>query len=386
MTTDYEPLRPFAATESQQRYLESLIEHGSYRRAVKALGINMSTFCKSIRRIRRNAALHGYSPDHDMFHTSGPAHIVKGVSTFYKGEEYNQWVKTDLKRDAAVELMRELVAELSSDIKPAKPVALKNQKQDDSLLSLYILTDIHFGMRSWGEETGTNWDLEIAEKCVLQAFGHLVATSPNAKTGYLLQLGDFLHYDGTLPITPTSKHVLDTDSRFPKILRTAIRVFRQCVNMMLAKHEKVLVLHCQGNHDPASSHHFQEWSPVLYENEPRVEIIPNPSPFHAYRHGQVLIGAHHGDRKTKLQHLVHLFQDRFRHLHGDTSRTYIHTGHYHRDELYSFGSTRAERHETLIAPDAFASNSGYQSDRSLKCITYTTRGEYNRNIFYPEVL
>lgn len=380
------PLLEFAVSERQREAILALEKAGSWRKAAKLMGIGESSYGNLMRRVRRHAAARGYSPEHDMTRTTSPVHVAKGTSTLYDAESKPilQWVKTSLQLDQMLEIMRETADELKSDLKPQKPVKLNNRTQLDELLNLYILTDVHVGMNAWAQETGSNWNLEIAERTILEAIGHQIAGSPDSRTGYLMQLGDALHYDGMLPITPQSGHVLDVDGRFPKVVRTVIRVFRQAVNMLLAKHEKVIVLHAQGNHDLASSVWLQEWFSILYEDEPRVEIIVNPNPYYAYVHGEVMIGAHHGHKRSKLQDLVRIFHDQFRHLHGTTKRTYIHTGHYHTDDLYCSGSTRVERHETLAARDSHSSSGGWLSGRSMKCITYNRKAETQRLVYYPQ--
>lgn len=377
-------LADFATSDRQREMVQAVADTGSIGKAAKKLGVDRTTVRNMLRRIERRAATRGWSPSHDMTHTTSPVHIAKGTSTLYDdtGKPVLQWVKTSINHEALLEVMREAVEELKRDIRPAKPVALSSKSLDAELLSLYPLTDIHFGMRAWGEETGENWDLAIAERTVLAAFSHLIASSPNSETGFFLQLGDALHWDGTMPVTPTSNHVLDADQRLPKVVRAIIRVFRQCVAMLLRKHKKVVVLHAQGNHDLSSSVWLQEWFSVLYENEPRVQVIVSPNPYYAYTHGEILIGAHHGHKRHKPSDLISIFNDQFRELSGKTKRTYIHTGHLHSD-LETGGTVRVERHETLAARDAHAAHGGWLSTRSMKCITYNRQAEIGRVMFYP---
>ena len=382
-------LMEFAATDEQRTMLAMINEMGMQAAAQK-LGIARDTLRVKVGRVKRIAALQGYSPEHDLTKPVDPAHFMHGSSTLYKftddpSGKILQWVKTSVKKDEVVQLMREIIEELSSEIKPQEPIKRRNEPTIDDLLNLHVLTDAHFGMRAWSEETGgEDWDLKIAEQVVIDVFQRSLDASPKASTGMLLQLGDAMHYDGMIPETPKSRHVLDTDSRVQLIIRTVIRAFRRMVNMMLEKYDKVIVCHMRGNHDPASCAHFQEWSYVLYENEPRVEIVVDPNPYYAYRHHNVMIGAHHGDKRPKLKDLSELFKEKFRTMFGETKRTYIHAGHYHSDDQYCYGNTKAERHETLAPPDAHASSGGWLSGRSMKCITYHANGEHTRVVLYPE--
>ena len=65
-------------------------------------------------------------------------------------------------------------------------------------------------MMALGCQAGEDWDLEKAEKLILDWFSMGIQQSPNAKECIFAQIGDFLHYDSIEPITPTSKHLLDT--------------------------------------------------------------------------------------------------------------------------------------------------------------------------------
>jgi hypothetical protein len=63
--------------------------------------------------------------------------------------------------------------------------------------------------------------------------------SPEAETGLLAQLGDLLHDDSHLSVTPTDAHVPDVDSRLQKVIRVVIKTLRRIVRMMLEKYEHV---------------------------------------------------------------------------------------------------------------------------------------------------
>ena len=383
-----EELKQYATSDRQRDIIDAVIEHGSHSKAAKALGIAKSTVWYQLEAIKRAAAVQGYAPEHDLENTIDSAHILKGASTLYRYNNEDgkvlQWVKSDVKRDVLLQVMREIADELKSDIKPQKPIKQEKLARASELLNLHVWTDIHLGMRAWHEECGENWDLAIAEECILDTHSSLIAKSDNAKIGFLLQLGDALHYDGMLPVTPTSNHILDSDTRQQLMIRTAIRIFRTAINMMLTKYEKVILLHCQGNHDLTSAAWLQEWFNVLYENEPRIQVIVSPNPYYAYAHKRVLLAAHHGHKRVALKRVAETIYEQFRALHGTTDRTYIHTGHLHTDDHYfAQGKTKAERHQTLAPGDAFSAHGGWLSDRSMKVISYDETKEVGRVLEHP---
>jgi hypothetical protein len=207
------------ATDIQAKYVDTINEQGSARKAAITLGVRSSSVDRSIALLRKKAALAGYSPNHDMTRTVPDPFIVKGVSTYYNkdGQPAGQWVKSTLDQQQAELAMRAAVEALAEDIKRAKPAAQPKGCMDE-LCTQYTFTDCHVGMRAWAPETGADWDLEIAERVLCQSFDHLVAASPKSRVGVVNQLGDFLHYDSLTPITPTSGHILDADGRYSKVI------------------------------------------------------------------------------------------------------------------------------------------------------------------------
>jgi hypothetical protein len=376
------------ATEQQANAIRAYIEHGSYEKAAKSLGIANSSCINLIKRAKRKAAMSGYSPEHDMTRTAPDPFVVKGVSTYYNedGKPVGQWVKSSLDSQKQLELIREVIDELKRDIKPVAPVTPPQTLQLDELLNLYVLTDIHLGALSWAEETGAKWDLAVAEQTILDSFRYLIDHSPPSRHGFLCQLGDALHYDGMMPVTPTSGHIVDADSRFHKVVRATIRIFRRVIAMLLERHEQVTVLMAQGNHDLSSSVWLQESFAALLADDPRCNVIVNPSPYYSHTHGKTFLGFHHGHRK-KIKNLAEVFSSRkyWSDL-GSCKQAYIHTGHLHHREVTESNFGIVEMHQTLAAPSSYESQGGYSSGRSMSCITYHSAGrEQSRSLYYPEM-
>jgi hypothetical protein len=377
------------ATERQAIAVRAYLEHGSYAKAAKAIGIDKSSFHNLIKRVKRQAAIRGYSPQHDMTRIVPEGYVVKGVSTYYdeEGKPRGQWVKSAIEDQKRLELVREAIDELKNQVKPIKPIKRSGEwDQPEELLDFYVLSDIHIGALSWGEETGANWDINIATRTIVEAFKYQIECSSPAKHGFFCQLGDALHYDSMFSVTPTSGHVVDADSRPHKMVRAAIHIFRSVIDMLLAKHDTVTVLHASGNHDLFSSIWLQETFAALYANNPRCQVVVNPSPYYAFKHGRTFLGVHHG-HKANMQKLIEIFGGkRYWEMKGDCRMAYIHTGHRHHREVKEFNGGIVEMHQTLAAPSSHESNGGYDADRSMACITYHTDGqEIARTLYYPRV-
>jgi hypothetical protein len=382
------------STERQWEILTAVAAHGSERSAAKALGIARSNIYQAKASVLRNAARHGYAPDHDMVHTSAPGFKVKGTSTLYDaqtGEARIQWVKTDADKEAQEAAMREAIEAMSQDIPRAKPIKPPKQSLDD-LLNLYVITDYHHGMRAWARETGQdNWDLDIAQNTLVKSFANMMAMSPDAETGFICQLGDFLHSDfpALTAETSMSGHSLDTDGRAEKVIETAIRVLRQIVDMALHKHDKVHVLMAEGNHDLVGSIWLRAMFAALYENEPRITVDQSPLPYYAYQHGETALFFHHGHQR-KLPQMPGVFAAQFGSIWGECSYRYAHTGHYHSqvkiDTKEDMGCT-VTQHRTLSAKDSYAARGGYFAERKAECVTYHKKhGIVASNHVTPEMI
>lgn len=375
------------ATEAQARYIDAINEHKSVRAAARALGVNFSTVNDGLRSVKRKAAMFGMSPEHDMTKTVPEPFVVRGVSTYYnkEGKPSAQWVKSSLNEQAMKEAIEASISALLEDTPRLDPMPGPRHAVE-ALCNVYTLTDCHVGMKAWGKETGADWDLEIAERILTGAFAQMVTSSPDAATGVVAQLGDWLHFDGMSPVTPTSGHVLDADSRYSKVIAVSVRILRRIVDLALTKHKRVVVLMAEGNHDLAGSAWLRHMFALLYENEPRVKVIDSELPYYVHQHGETLIAWHHGHLK-KPDQLPLLFASQFPREWGSTVRRYCHTGHLHHVYEKEHSGMTVIQHPTIAARDAYAARGGWIADRSVSAITYHQRfGQVGRTTVVPEML
>jgi len=383
---DYESLRQFA-TPSQVIKLDVLKKCGTQKKAANYLDMNIRSFERGLDSLTRQAAKRGYDPDNNLLYPVGKGQELKGQSVLYDadGNIKQQWVKSQSDKTAEKEeRINEIFSALKEELTPLKPVKSPKVKNDD-LVNTYIITDYHLGMLAWDEETGDNWDTEIAESLLYNWFSEAIKRSPDSDTGILAQLGDFLHWDGLDAVTPQHKNLLDADTRFQKIVRVAIRVFRRVIDDLLQKHNKVHVIMAEGNHDPASSIWLRELFHALYDKEPRVYIELSPDPYYCYEHGDTSLFFHHG-HKRKPANLDDVFVAKFREIFGRTKYSYGHTGHLHHKEVKESNLMVIEQHRTLSSNDAYASRGGWITGRDASCITYHKAfGEVSRITINPKM-
>jgi hypothetical protein len=367
------PLLQFCHTHAQIDAVKLVkIEGLSQRKAASMLNITRAALRDRISAVEKNAAKRGYSPENDWSHPVPDGHKIKGVSTFYdeKGRPVRQWVKSQTDEERQFEILVERLENATKNLPKFKPTK-RPTSANQNLLSLLTITDFHLGMYAWEAETGDDWDLEIAQSVFLNSIHDMIEASPKSGTGLLCQLGDFLHWDGILSVTPSSGHILDADTRYGKLVELAMSVMAEAVRMMLKKFNRVVVVSAEGNHDISGSIWLRKYIKHIFADEPRLEVIDNEFPYYAYLHGETMLAFHHG-HKMKLAQLHKLFasEPRFREMWGKANYTYIATGHYHHERVIEDGGAIAEMHPTLSGRDAYAARGGWVSRRGAKIITY----------------
>lgn len=374
-------------TVRQLEVLEAWEKHGSQSKAAKELGCTKALIHIALQAVKKKAALAGYSPDHDMTRTVPDGFKVRGVSSLYDkdGKLSQQWVKSSANDEKRAEMLRAAVDAMAEEL-PRLAALSAPEHTNEHLATVYTLTDSHVGALAWKEEGGHDWDLKIAEATLVGCFERMVESSPPARLGVVAQLGDFLHSDGIMPVTPTSGHILDADGRFTKVVQVAVRVLRRVVDLALLKHEKVVVLMAEGNHDISSSIWLRTMFAALYENEPRIEVINTPLPYYAVQHGETMLCWHHGHLKKNDQ-LPMLFASQFPQMWGATTKRVAHCGHRHHVEEKEHSGMTIVQHPTLAARDAYAARGGWHAERKASAIIYHSKhGEVGRVTVTPEMV
>ena len=371
---DDENLQQFA-TPRQWEVRSAVLQQGTFRSAGKMLGTSGFNVKRSLKTMLSAAAERGYSPKFDQSHPVPEGQRIKGVSTCYKdGKIVQQWVKTAA--DKKSQQLVEFANELSDSVNRALPVmrATEQDNANSDLLAVYPIGDPHFGMLAWGEESGEDFDIDIAERHMRAAVFTLMSNSRQAKTALILNLGDFFHADNLEGRTRISGNNLDTDTRWPKVMRLGARLMRDVVEQALYNHDKVVVKNLIGNHDDQSSVALSLILDAFYSQNDRVEVDISPSMFFYFRHGKTLIGATHG-HTAKTGDLTGIMASDVPRSWGETTNRYWLTGHIHQRRVEEVsGGVTVESFRTLAARDAWNSAQGYRPGRDMYSIIYSKAG------------
>lgn len=352
--------------------MAAVASQGSHQKAALLLGVDKARIGHAIKAVKRRATLQGFAPESDFTKSIPEPHVLKGVSSLYDGEGKLrlQWVKTKLDETKAREAIEEWVAWLVQDVAGKAPkIKCASKWLDADLLSVIPMGDPHFGMYSWGEESGEDFDLDIAEKQTQAAASRLVASAPPSREALILELGDFFHSDNNSARTERSGNALDVDTRWARVMQVGLRAMTNVILLALAKHAKVTVRIVAGNHDPHSSYALALGLDAFFRNEKRVKVDLSPAPFWYYRFGKVLIGATHGDTCKPDQLPGIMAADRAKDW-GETQFRYWYHGHIHHQTVKEHPGCMVESFRTLAARDAWHTGAGYRAGRDMRCIVH----------------
>lgn len=396
-----------ALTDAQRNAVAALIEHGSYRAAARALGYTAhAAVQRAVARAMATSARLALGkaappipftpvriatdgqgkvrsvtsrrePDAAAEGPHEPVpegHAVKGISTYFgsDGSITGQWVKTDRKAQEQWEQTCRAIDEHMSRFAGAEmPVPAPAVPENvDKLRVTALLGDPHVGMMSWHLETGTDFDLKIADAQMGCAVDLLLSRSPLAGTFVLANLGDFFHAQDDTSLTPRGGNKLDVDGRFSKVVDIGFGMLRRFISKALLKYPRVRVINLPGNHDPIPARMLNKWIQAVYENEPRVEVLNNDTPYIFESFGENLHMFHHGDG-CKPEGLAGVMSthDKGR-AWGQAEFRYAYTGHIHHLVRKEFPGMIWESSRTLAPGDYWHFHKGYRSGRGMRTVTH----------------
>lgn len=307
-------------------------------------------------------------------------HAIKGVSALVDtdGRIVQQWLKTR-EELSAIDVVETLKAAFAGYEQSAAPAPAPSHADTD-LLTLIPANDWHINLLTWERETGTNWDLHIAERVIGASIEDAISRTAPAATAIVLGGGDLLHSDNNENRTARSGNVLDVDGRHQKGLEVAGRLMVRTVDAALRNNDRVIVRILQGNHDEHTSVAIGYFLLAWYRNEPRVTVDVDASLFFWHRFGAVMIGATHG-HTVKLKDMASIMAHRRAEDWGATRFRYVHGFHIHHSSKFQTEGHGVimESHQAPIPQDAWHFGAGFLSGRSVQTITYhRTFGEVSR--------
>jgi len=370
------------ANERDLEKIAAIEKTGSCGKAAILMGIGKSSVSNSIRRLKARAAKSGYAPECNLNSPVPEGYKIQGTSTLYDdaGNVKLQWVKTNEDREAFLEASKIAVEALCEEVKGKSPkVKIPFQHQNDKLLTLYPLGDAHVGMFASKEESGEDYNCQIAADTITSGFNSLVASAPNSKYCLIANVGDWLHTDNSTNQTRRSGNILDVDGRWSSIFKTGVLILRSCINKALEKHEYVKVVNAIGNHDDDSAYALSLVLSAYFDNNPRVEIEDTHKIHKYHKFGNTLFGiTHHGSRKIDDLPMV-MATDQPKEW-GDTLYRHWITGHIHHKTVQEYRGCVVESFRSISPNDAWSTGAGFRSGRDMQLVVF--HSEYGETARY----
>lgn len=279
------------------------------------------------------------------------------------------------------------ILEAFNELKPimVPEIVYKEIPDGDELLFELPMMDFHIGKLAWAEETGSAYDLKIAEKLWIKSVIDLInkAVKFGQIKGILFPIGqDFFHFD-TPRVTTTNGTQLNTDTRWQKMFRKGVELLAWSIDKLL-QIAPVRVLWVPGNHDQMLSYAAVVGIYQRYLNVKEISVDLSAAPRKYISYGNSLIGYSHGDKEGKR--LFGLMQVEAPDQWGKSIFREFHMGHLHTEmATESNNGIIFRRISTLTASDAWHGENGFlgstrQAQAFMWDKKYGLQGILNSNV------
>ena len=309
--------------------------------------------------------------------------------------EIKKWQNKADQRETVRQIGDEILADIRREAKssPDKPRIKISREKDNHLLEIAPV-DLHVGKLAWGEETGTDYDIRIAERVFTAAIDDILERTKSYQiTQIVFPVGnDLLQVDSPANTTTAGTYV-DTDSRYIKSFRRARSITSWAIREM-AKRAPVLVPIVPGNHDRITAFHLGEVLEAEFSDVPFVAIDNRPLLRKYHKFGTNLLGWTHGSEE-KPADLPLLMANECPEWWSTTEHREWHVGHLHRSKETrytagdSFQGVRVRILPSLCAPDAWHYSKGFVHERracEAYLYSYDTgyAGHFSSNVMRDE--
>jgi len=296
-------------------------------------------------------------------------------------------VKVKLRRRAPDHPMR-VKQEVMDTLKLYAPKIRKppwsRRKSMGEIMVEISVPDIHFGKLADAEETGTDYNLEIASRLYDKAYDHLLSEAAKMyDVGVVLNVpsNDIMHYSGSR-YTTTSGTRQDSCAVWQRTYRCA----REAAVRGTLKCREVAPVKCvthTDNHAQDESFYLGDALWCYFNNDEHVDVDASMAPYKFVRHGACLIGFGHGHMAKYPELQAIMAKMRPEDFAQCTTKEY-HLGHLHKEMLIdSWGDLVYRRIGSLSGTDSWHMNMGYCGRKSAQAFIWSPDGLEGTLYFTP---
>lgn len=264
-----------------------------------------------------------------------------------------------------------LLKKLVEDVRKAAPRYPKLPARKSSKTPRMVevgLYDHHLGKLCWEPETGSNYDLKIADNLYRDVLAELIADCHEDRIDqFVFPVGnDFLNADNKANTT-TNGTPQDCDGRHIKVMEVACNLLTWAVELM-AGIAPVHIPWVPGNHDYLSSWAVCQYLAGRFHHAKHVTFDLTPSVRKYYEYGINLLGMTHGNMpKKQIEQLPAIMaQEAPRDTWARTKFREWRIGHWHTPELKTISGVPIRTNSSLSGSDAWHSQMGYLGYRAAE--------------------
>jgi len=269
------------------------------------------------------------------------------------------------------EIVESMIAAAAGSVRqPKRP---RHGRKQAGLWSVLVLSDLHFGGRSWRHTTGNDYDLSIAADLVGKTASRLIGRSGDACRRTIVLAGDTLHFD-TISGTTTGGTYIDRDSRLQKTIEMAVSSIAGVIELS-ADSLPTDVVFVPGNHDTAMAWALQKIFAERYRDDRRVSVNTEFAARKYLTHGGNLVGVTHGDKARKK--LAGLMAIEAAAAWSKCRHREWHVGHLHNQsaEVGTIDGVIVRTAPTIVPPDSWHVDMGFVgAERAMQEWVYSQRG------------
>jgi len=261
----------------------------------------------------------------------------------------------------------DVVAEVFEGLKRPE-ITLVSYEPGHKMFELPIM-DLHLANYAWGEETGEDYDMKIAEqlyrKTVLDLLGKLAHYRLPIEKCIFPVGQDYFHVDNPQNAT-TAGTIVDMDTRWEKMFGVGVNLLVWTVEQ-LRQIAPVEIMYVPGNHDRTLSYCATYALNAWYRDCESVHVDLSPTTRKYIRYGVGMIGFSHGKEGKRIQHLMQQEQPE---AWGATLFREWHLGDLHHEEVIEIGGVKIRRISSITAANAWHVEKGFRAVRMAQAFVW----------------
>ena len=369
-------LQDYCVTQNQVEIFKLFEEGKTTKEVAEFKGYKSHTGISNIvKRVKGYASTQGFN-EKAQLDDGIEGFFVKGISDFkdmQTGDLSRRWIKYEGDKLGQAQGFLDYIDERLKELKPSDILPLDEYTLQEESLTVYPVADAHVGLYTSKEETGEQTTLPIQIENYKKIITKIVTKADHTDTAIIALLGDFFHANDNTNMTPAHKHILDVSARFHEVIDEGEALVRYFVETALKKHGTVHIRIEEGNHDPDATKWFRALIRAIYKDNERVVTHDSAENFYGIRYGNTLHITHHGHR-LKENNVMSNILVKFKAILNEIDYIYIHSGHWHNNNVVTKGIVRMETHATFAPNDDYAEGGGWQAVKFATAVTYAKGG------------